>query len=147
MSGRRHKQTRDRERRAYLRRFLSRYIGELRRMLKRRWPDHVARYPQTRRPCSTCAFNPSTDTWPGFETTVFELLTAIDRGRPFYCHEDLPTNHAGEWCWDAEKAHLCAGWAVVAIDPATRDAPLVAAGRVGTPPKCLRKQHKRAARR
>ena len=74
MSGRRHKANRRADRlaaqTAYVTRFMTAYIAELRSILKRAWPGYVRRHPDTRGPCHSCAFNPGTDTWTGFEKTV-----------------------------------------------------------------------------
>ena len=66
------------------------YIAVLRQILKRAWPDYERRHPDTPGPCHSCAFNPSTDTWPGFEKTSLGLMEAVQKDQPFYCHEHLP---------------------------------------------------------
>ena len=100
MSGRRHKKKRLAERRRYVQRFMRTYIADLRQILQRAWPAYERSHPDTRGPCHTCAFNPSTDTWPGFEKTAFSLMDAIRKGQPFHCHEGLPTKPNGEWYYD-----------------------------------------------
>ena len=77
MSGRRHKAKRLDERRRYVQRFMATYIAELRQILRRAWPAYERSHPGTPGPCHTCAFNPCTDTWPGFEKTAFGLMKGM----------------------------------------------------------------------
>ena len=77
MSGRRHKAKRLDERRRDVQRFMATYIAELRQILRRAWPAYERSHPGTLGPCHTCAFNPSTDTWPGFEKTAFGLMKGM----------------------------------------------------------------------
>ena len=100
MSSRRQKQKRLTERRRYVHQFMATYIAELRQILKRVWPAYERSHPDTRGPCHTCAFNPSTDTWTGFEKTVFKLMDAIRKGQPFHCHEGLMRKANGEWYYN-----------------------------------------------
>ena len=120
MSGRQHKKKRRDERRRYVQRFMAPYIAELRQILRRAWPEYERRHPDTRGPCHTCAFNPSTDTWPGFEKTVFGLLETIRKGAPFYCHEHLRTDVDGDYEWDGMiPPTVCRGWEAIAAHPDT----------------------------
>ena len=138
MSGRRARERRKRETRAYIGRFLRTYIGVLRGILKRRAPDLPA---DARRPCHSCAFNPSTDTLPGFEKTMLGLIRSLDTGEPFYCHEGLPTDPAtGEWYYDPREPlpARCAGWEAIADDPDAKRAGVRAIATVGAPPKRVR---------
>lgn len=114
------------------------FIAELRTILKRNAPAQRERFPEMRPPCHTCAFQPSTDSWDGFDTTMVKLGTAIDEGAPFYCHEPLPRDETGEWQppTDLSEAQLCAGWSMVQGDPDTKLAWARACGRAfnGTEP-------------
>ena len=112
MSGRQAKAARARQRRDYVHRFMVRYVAVLRRILKRAWPDYARRHPETPGPCHSCAFNPDTDTWPGFEKTALCLMEALQKDQPFYCHEHLPTNPNGEWYYDPTLPlpSRCRGW-------------------------------------
>ena len=102
--------------RAYIRRWCEIYISELRVILKSAWPDVMRRFPHHESPCHTCAFNPSTDSWPGFENTVTGLMFAIEEDRPFYCHDGHRLTSYG-WLVDPRKAKLCAGYAAIAAEP------------------------------
>lgn len=95
--------------------------------------------------CHTCAFNPSTDDWPGMEKTVLELLRALDSGIPFVCHEGLPRTAKGwylpvlpmwnpktralSWPAGAEPP-LCGGYAAVKDLPGIDGAVTRAFGRL-----------------
>ena len=117
----------------YVAGFFREYIRALRAVLKRRGLAAA----RGQRPCSTCAFNPSTDRWPGFQTTMLGLLQAIEAGRPFYCHKGLPRDaKTRQWYWDPRKPKPaeCAGWRAIADDPATQRAAVVALQRAGKPP-------------
>lgn len=109
------------------------FMQELRAILKRRAPEHFKQFPNARRPCHTCAFNPSTDTWKGWDTTANGLQKSIHANQPFYCHEDIPWRKpVAEWTaedhqqFEANKK-LCAGFAAIVGDPATKDAFCMAA--------------------
>ena len=119
--------------RAYIRRFCESYIGELRSIMKAAWPDIKQSVPDHKSPCHTCAFNPSTDSWPGFEKTVTGLMFAIEEGKPFYCHEGHPRTQDG-WFVDPSKAKLCAGYAVIATEPNPKAAAVKAIRAAGRPP-------------
>lgn len=97
------------------------FVVELRRILRRRAPAHYARFPNARRPCHSCAFNPATDAWKGADTTAFALQKAIASDQPFYCHEPFERTADG-WKFDRQKAVLCGGYAIVAGDPETKRA-------------------------
>ena len=123
--------------RDYVRRWCEAYIALLREMFKRDWPATKKDFPQHRPPCHTCALNPGTDSWPGFEKTVTNLMFAIEDGKPFYCHEGHPQTKSGEWILDLPKAKLCAGFAVVANDPNLKEVALKALRKVGRPPNSV----------
>jgi hypothetical protein len=109
-------------------RILKTLIVELRAILKRVAPAYYARFPNAGRPCHSCAFNPSTDSWEGFDTTINGLLKCIHDDRPFYCHEGIPWKKpATEWTpedFAQFKAHakLCSGFAILLGPEANRDA-------------------------
>ena len=136
MSGRQQKAKRARDRKAYVRRFLATYLALLREILKRAWPAYVRGHPDTSGPCHSCAFNPGTDTWPGFEKTAMGLMEAIQKAQPFYCHEHLPTQANGEWFYDPTlpPPSRCRGWEAIAAHPETKHAAFAAAKCVGHPP-------------
>ena len=150
MSGRQARKRRGEETKRYVRGFLESHIRVLRGILKRRAPTLPA---DVRSPCHTCAFNPSTDTWLGFETTVLGLLEAIEGGRSFYCHEGLPTDENGAWYWDPKQGTVsgltlppvCAGWRAIADDPATRTAGQAAVRALPSAPRQLRRRFRRKA--
>ena len=101
----------------FLSRFLRSYVRVLRRILKRRGAP--------RPPCHTCAFNPATDDWRGFEKTMVNLMESIHHGRPFVCHEGLPRDPTGQWCLrTGEMPPLCAGYEAIKDDPETKRAAL-----------------------
>ena len=137
MSGRRHKASRRADRlaarTAYVKRFMAAYIAELRSILKRAWPNYARRHPDTRGPCHSCAFNPGTDTWTGFEKTVFGLMNAIRKRQPFYCHERLPTDPtSGDWYWDGARG--AASWSAGPDTPScSRSSPPTAQTGVSRP--------------
>jgi hypothetical protein len=120
MSGKRAKQGRRGRDRAVIE-LLHGFVVELRRILRRRSPDYYRRFPDARRPCHTCAFNPATDSWKGAENTAFALQKAIAADEPFYCHEPFERTADG-WKFDREKAVLCGGYAAVVGDPDTKRA-------------------------
>ena len=132
------------EGRAYIRRWCEAYIALLRAMLKSAWPAIKKDFPQSRPPCHSCAFNPGTDSWPGFEKTVSGLMFAIKDDTPFYCHEGFPQDDDGEWVFDPAKAQLCAGYAAIANDPHLKAAQVKAMHKVGRPPRMLKYRRDRA---
>lgn len=113
-------------------RVLRRFVRILRGVLKSRGPEIYARFPNARRPCHTCAFNPSTDNWKGWDSTAYDLMRAIARDQPFYCHEPFERTKDG-WKFDPAKASLCGGWAAVYGDPAAKTAFMRAAIEEQTP--------------
>lgn len=120
MSGKRAKQVRRKRDRAVTD-LLHAFIVELRRILRRRSTDYYRRFPDARRPCHTCAFNPATDSWKGADTTAFALQKAIAADEPFYWHEPLERIPGG-WKFDPAKAVLCGGYAAIVGDPETKRA-------------------------
>ena len=114
MSGRQAKKKRARERREILKRTLG--------------------------PCHSCAFNPSTDTWRGFEKTTLGLMDAIREDRTFYCHEQLPRTPNGDWYFDPTlpPPARCRGWEAIAAHPETKRAAYAAIQFVGRPPRPAR---------
>ena len=128
---------RDAEGRAYIRRWCEEYIALLREMLKSAWPAIKKDFPQHSPPCHSCAFNPGTDSWPGFEKTALGLMFAIKDDTPFYCHEGFSQDDDGEWVFDPAKAQLCAGYAAVANDPNLKAAALKAVRKAGRSPRSV----------
>lgn len=110
-----------------VRKILRAFVWELRKILKRVGPGVYRRCPNMRRPCSTCAFNPSTDSWQGADATAFNLHEAISKDQVFYCHENMQKGPGG---WDPSTAPEllpCAGWMAIVGEPETRTAFLRAA--------------------
>lgn len=85
-------------------------LTRLRSILKARGQ---AAYPDTRRPCHTCAFNPGTDSWQGFDSTALGLIRALLNDSPFYCHRNMPRDATGEWLFDPVTAEPCVGYEAV----------------------------------
>lgn len=94
------------------------FIAELRALL-RRVPSE-----KQRERCATCAFNPATDKMKGFDATCVNLRDAIDRGKPFYCHDDLPFVKGIGWVAkdDPSQMRPCGGYADIAGDPDAKSA-------------------------
>ena len=116
------KQQRAKKRRRIARRFLRAFMEELRVIFKRRVGAEYERFPEQGRPCSTCAFNPSTDSWRGAENTAWRLMQALMGEQPFYCHDGFPIGPDGEYQVTHPEARLCSGWLVVQNDPDSRAA-------------------------
>ena len=114
-------------------RVLRLFMQELRAILKRRAPEHYTQFPNAPRPCHTCAFNPSTDKWQGWDTTANGLQKSIHANQPFYCHEGIPWRKPiAEWTAAdlqqfEEHKKMCAGFAAIVGDPQTKDAFVIAA--------------------
>lgn len=96
-------------------RILRNALERLRAIFRRRAPVLFEAHPEWRRPCHSCAFVPSTDAWKGWDTTVLNLVQALEQGVPFWCHEPLPRGGDG-WTWEADKARVCMGWAAIVAD-------------------------------
>lgn len=96
-----------------------RYIAGLRAIFAADAPAYYADNPEARRPCHSCALNPSTDDWPGFDSTMLNLEAGIRKGE-FLCHEPLPRDETGQWHIDEEAPRIrCAGYEVLSRNPAT----------------------------
>lgn len=108
----------DCRRRRLVLRWCRAFIRELRELLRR-----VPAARQRQR-CATCAFNPATDKMRGFDSTCVNLKNAIDLGKPFYCHDDLPYVRGVGWTPKpkVEDMRLCGGFADIAADPKTKTA-------------------------
>lgn len=111
-------------------RYLVAFIGQVRALFKRRAPAHYERFPKAARPCATCALNPATDSWPGFEQTTANLMLAINQGAPFYCHTPEPVNGEYEVREVRGTRRLCAAWATICGDPNVKDVLIRAAAEV-----------------
>jgi hypothetical protein len=122
-----------RQQKAELLALLRAVIHRLRRILKSEAPAHYSRFPDARRPCHSCAFNPGTDHDRGFDATVVHLVDALLAGRPFFCHEPLPYEAGRGWQfpsleelratpWLTERTVPCAGWWIVKDHPEARRA-------------------------
>lgn len=114
-------------------RVLRGFMQEIRAIFKRRAATHFREFPKAGRPCHSCALNPSTDQWQGWDSTANELMKAIRDDRPFYCHDNIAWRKPVTE-WTAEEIQhfhrhkkLCAGYAVVVGDAAVKDAFIVAA--------------------
>jgi hypothetical protein len=105
-----------------VRRVLRLFMAELRAILKRRWKEHYRLFPGSAKPCRSCAFAPSTDQWKGWDTTAIRLMEAIRDDRPFYCHANMPYDKKKGWVPDLKNLQICAGWTIIATDPATKSA-------------------------
>jgi len=99
--------------RKMVRRFCEIYIQGMRKLLKLTPPKES--------PCSTCAFAPRTDTWDGFESTIWGMIQATEKGLPFYCHRNLETVD-GDYKRheDLSKMIPCAGYEAVRHSPELR---------------------------
>lgn len=97
----------------FVRRFCELYIQKLRALLARNLPKDV--------PCSTCAFAPKTDSWEGFEATIWGLIQAVMHRREFYCHRNMESVD-GEYKIDLTKALPCAGYEAIRHCPEALDA-------------------------
>ncbi len=106
---------------AEMRRILRLYIGELRGILKRRAPSLYRRFPNMIRPCHSCAFNPATDSWQGFEKTALGHQKALATDAPFYCHQGMAIGRDGEYDPATARGLVpCGGWAAVVGEPETK---------------------------
>ncbi|MCH7890995.1 MAG: hypothetical protein IH921_05775 [Gemmatimonadetes bacterium] len=99
------------------------FMRELRSIFKRRSRAYYVKFPDAGRPCKTCAFNPATDDWNGWDTTAYGVMKAIRDDTPFYCHEGIPwKTPIEEWTPEQikhfeETRQLCSGWVLVYGDP------------------------------
>lgn len=101
-----------------LRAYLESIITRLRKLFKTRSVEHFRAAPDARRPCHSCAFNPGTDTWQGFDSTVFGLERAILSGTRFFCHENLPRDPVtNDWLFDPRVAQPCAAYELIKSGP------------------------------
>lgn len=104
------------------------FMRELRSIYKRISRAYYLTFPNAERPCKTCAFNPATDSWEGWDSTAYAVMKAIRDDTPFYCHEGIPwTTPIEEWTPEQikhfeENRQLCSGWAVVYGDPRAKTA-------------------------
>lgn len=106
-----------------VRAMLHRYVANLREVFKRNAPAMYAAGPELPRPCHTCAFNPKTDTWAGFDQTMMRMERAIAWDQPFFCHENLPRREiTNDWYYDGGPLEPCAGWLAIRNDPDARRA-------------------------
>ena len=99
-------------------RFCKETIVRLREVLKRNPPKDS--------PCTTCAFAPRTDDWEGFENTVYGLMQALEKKKPFLCHRNMETVD-GEYKLDLEKAIPCGGYEAIRNRPEALQAIIEAA--------------------
>lgn len=93
-------------------------IQRLRLLLKKNPPKDP--------PCSSCAFAPMTDEWDGFEATVYGLMLALEKKKPFLCHRNMETVD-GEYKLDMENAIPCGGFEAIKDQPGWRTAIVEAA--------------------
>lgn len=112
----------DRVDRLFVRRVCRQFLRNLRAIYVRVAPEMAKRFPKARKPCHSCAFNPSTDRWQGMESTAWKLAQAIRHDQPFYCHENLPYMRGFGWIPVKKKLRLCASWATIMNDPAVKTA-------------------------
>ncbi len=119
--------------RTLVNRVLRLFMVELRAIFKRCSKPYYKRFPKAGRPCLTCAFNPSTDSWQGWDKTSYGLMCSIRDDNPFYCHENIPwKTPVKDWTLEQHKhfienRKLCSGWAVAYSDPAAKMAFIKAA--------------------
>jgi len=153
--------------RAQIRRTMLAFIQRIRSLYRERAIAHRSAFPGTPSPCHTCALNPSTDTWQGFDATATNLMDSLLGERPFFCHEPLPYVHyrlrgkcGGEWVPPEaaiRAAHgleigvmrPCAAWWVIKDSPEARRAFIRAVNpeRALTDAECDRKADAGAALR
>jgi hypothetical protein len=105
-----------------IRRVCKAFLRELRAIYARVLPEYRRQFPRAKRPCKTCAFNPSTDRWVGMEKTALQLAKAIETDQPFYCHANMPYMRGYGWIPIKSKLRLCAAWATIMNDAATKQA-------------------------
>jgi hypothetical protein len=67
--------------------------------------------------CATCAFNPRTDSWPGFAPTAYGMLRATRDSLPFACHDNQPTWQK-EGTINPSLIELCQGYKATTNYPA-----------------------------
>ena len=108
--------------RRFVRRVCRQFLRNLRAIYARVLPTYNERFPNARKPCHSCAFNPSTDRWVGMESTAYKLAQAIKDDQPFYCHANLPYMRGFGWIPVKKKLRLCASWATIMNDPEMKTA-------------------------
>jgi hypothetical protein len=91
-----------------VRRFCRLYIEGLRKILKANPPKES--------PCHSCAFAPKTDSWQGFESTIWHLIQAATGEKPFYCHRNMPRVN-GNYKPDPAKMIPCANYEAIRNRP------------------------------
>jgi hypothetical protein len=108
--------------------YLLQTITQLRRVFARRLKAQLAKFPNRRLPCETCAFRTSTDDWQGFEHTIMSFIAAMETDSVFYCHDGLkysphkgwqPPMHKvnGRYVPDTSRMTPCAAWMVLQSTP------------------------------
>ena len=98
--------------------FLRAFMRRARALYDRLAPGIFARFPNSGRPCVSCALNPETDAWEGWDSTAFGLMQAVEHCQPFLCHKARLVS--GQY---VPKQRLCAGFSVLLADlPAARRA-------------------------
>lgn len=131
---------------AYVRAVLGAFMENMQALFKERAVAEYEAFPGMRRPCRTCAFNPSTNGWQGADSTAWGLFQALMNDRPFYCHNEQAGGvlytplraEAGDDVYDEGDMVMCGGWAVVGFDKeAARKAFDEAVLKVGRPPAAL----------
>ena len=133
MNARQRRAANDAEVRGWLLSFLRAYMRILRGLLKGRAP--------ARSPCHTCALNPSTDGWVGFELTATKLMDSFENGTPFVCHEGMPRDPTTrQWFIDPRRPlpPLCAAYEALRDEPAVHRAPMRAVRCIGPAPASIR---------
>lgn len=93
-------------------RLLVRTLEYLQKEFAKRAKGQYERFPNMRRPCHTCALNPSTNDWSGQATTALNFMHALWKTQPFLCHDGVPFDEETGW-HVTEQAPLCSGYAVL----------------------------------
>ena len=88
---------------------LRNFISELRGLLERHGDQG----------CGSCAFNPLTDNWTGFEHTAYAVAWTLCHHRRFLCHRNQPQWRAN--VWRPQGALLCRNYLTL-LDSAPQEA-------------------------
>jgi len=108
-----------RQQRRLCERVLRSFLNDVQGRFKKLAPTYFREHPDARRPCATCAFNPTTNATRGWQLTAMGLANVCEgKVREFRCHTGDPK--PGEQY--APTPYECAGIAVVRQDPTLYEA-------------------------
>lgn len=116
-------------------RVLRLFVVELRTIYNRLKGPYYKRFPNAGHPCASCAFQPATDDWTGWDNTAYHMMQSLRDERPFYCHANLPwTKDIRDWTTEDHQhfhdhAKLCSAYAVIMGDPESKKAFIRAAAK------------------